>query len=693
MPVGSSDLYRDKVWSCPYCNAINDDMSNNCRTCGKVRPSKMAKNITVVQDNSSVRNRQTQPASRMEPGDRESFGSPSAQNRYSAGSNRGYREYDSASNTARGTTLPSAKLSNLLTMLSRFDPSTLKKGMFKISRDGAMVRPGFSSSWVLTTPPEGAIRRTSYFVGDSEVTIYTTPDSIETYYYVNLPEYSMPVEHIKLLQLVRTELPNHYPKNVNLESLAETRAYVSKIGEKLIYSIAQREGIRIGATRDEEMKTVKSLSVVLVKYVAGLGVIEVLLRDPIVQDVYIDAPSSQNRVHIKIGSPDPSIHDKCITNITVGDGDAEALLSRFRMLSGRPFSEAMPVLETDLDEFNSRITVIGRPLSPEGIAMALRRHSSDPWTLLKLIQLNSLVPIASGLLSFLIDGRATILVGGPRGAGKSSMVGAIMLEFPQNQRILTIEDTLELPVPQMPELGYKIQSLWVQSAIGGAGQMTANDALLVSLRLGESAIVLGEVRGQEAKTLYESMRAGTVGSSLLGTIHGNSARSIYERVVHDIGIPPISFMATDIVVIAGLANPGGTQIQKRRVLEISEVDKKKEPGNFNVLMQYDESIDSLVATDTFLNNSGKISEIANKWGMSYGEAIQNIGVRASIRSYMVDYAVTNNKPTLLGADWVIAANNTFWNLLEKSQLKGGVIKYPEVLDEWKKWFNRSVRYA
>ena len=128
----------------------------------------------------------------------------------------------------------------------------------------------------------------------------------------------------------------------------------------------------------------------------------------------------------------------------------------------------------------------------------------------------------AGLLSFLIDGRSTMLICGARGAGKSSLLSAMMFEFPLSQRILTIEDTLELPARQMQALGYKVQSLFVETRLDQSNEEVADQALRVSLRLGESAIVLGEVRGKEAQTLYQSMRTGT--GRLLG--HGDHPRGV-----------------------------------------------------------------------------------------------------------------------------------------------------------------------
>ncbi len=421
----------------------------------------------------------------------------------------------------------------------------------------------------------------------------------------------------------------------------------------------------------------------------GLGVLEYLLEDQHIQDIYIDAPADENPVHVVIGEVgDDRVHGKCLTNIVLSEREVKSLVSRFRYESGRPFSESMPVLETDLHEYDTRVTVIGRPLSPEGIAIALRRHSVEPWTLPKLINKKSLSPLASGLLSFLIDGRSTMLVAGSRGAGKSSLLGALMLEFPLSQRILTIEDTLELPAAKMQELGYKVQSLFVQSALGGIGGRTTDDALRVSLRLGESAIVLGEVRGKEARTLYEAMRSGSAGSAVLGTIHGNSARSVFERIVYDLEIHPEAFSATDIVVVCGLVRPGGRQRQVRRVTSISELVKDGEPGTFEELLKYDEGSDSLVETERFRTSSSKISRIAEDWGIDYDKAIANIRARASMRESMVRYAKEKN-PGLLGPNAVVRTNSQFWNLIEEF----GSGDSDRLMEEWSAWFERSAPYV
>jgi len=584
-------------------------------------------------------------------------------------------------------------LNRLGALESRFDRSSpeglakaLRKALARTFERSQRIRPGFSRSWVTPSLPEDAEFLFEYHVGGSRVAIYRLPAETELLYQLHPEEYSLDPGHVRLIDAARDELLAAVPDMAASFRPEQARSYVAQQGARLILRLAIEHNIPLAAGRAAQLAQARRLADILARYTAGLGIAEIFLSDSFVQDVYMDAPAHQNPVYVTIGgTPDQRARGRCRTNVCLGADDAESLLARFRTESGRPFSEARPYLETDLSGYSTRVTVIGKPLSPEGIAIALRRHSTDPWTLPKLVEAGSLTPLAAGLLSFLIDGQSTILVAGSRGAGKTSLLGALMLEFPRSQRVLTIEDTLELPSEAMKGLGYKLQSMQVQSSLGGMGELSADDALRLSLRLGESAIVMGEVRGQEARTLYEAMRAGTAGSSVLGTIHGSSARSVYERVVHDMGIPAKSFSATDIVVVAGLRRPFGSQKSLRRVVEIAEVDKERE-GVFRQLMVYDETRDCLVETGE-MKGSQRLAAIARSWNLSDEQAVQAVRLRARVREELVSFSRERNNQKVLGASWVADANDALWASLEKRQTD-----FSGALNEWKNWFAKATAY-
>jgi type IV secretory pathway ATPase VirB11/archaellum biosynthesis ATPase len=590
------------------------------------------------------------------------------------------------------------------------------------------VRPGFATSWVdMSLPPgirtENEYRRNilhTYRIEDSgphprdgcTVELVKLPNATATYYKIIPDPYHLSEHETYLIEEARKALMDETPQQMSLSRMDQTRHYVEKRANEIIERISEKKGfLRVNEvfSRESRNERILLLSKILARYTTGLGLIEYLLLDDNIEDIYVDAPASKNPIHLTFSTrhmpPEvrTHIHDKCLTNIILGEGDADSLLSRFRYESGRPFSEANPVLESDLLEFRTRVTVIGSPLSPGGVAMALRRHGSDTWTLPKLIGLRSMNPLTAGLISFLIDGRSTMLVAGSRGAGKSSMLSAVMLEFPQSQRILTIEDTLELPVNKMQSLGYKIQPMLVSGSVGeGGSQMTADDALRVSLRLGESAIVMGEVRGQEARTLYEAMRAGTAGSSVLGTFHADSAQSVYERVTSDMGIEPVSFLATDLVIIAGLSRPMGQQKQLRRVVQIAEVSKSNidlkseniEVG-FNDLLSYDPACDELIPTTIMWDStrgqgtSELISSVAKNQNVNYNDAMRNIGVRAIIRKILNEGNEMTDKE-LTSAEWLVQTNNAFWGLSTTIVEETGGLNHTELLSRWISWFGGLV---
>jgi type IV secretory pathway ATPase VirB11/archaellum biosynthesis ATPase len=359
----------------------------------------------------------------------------------------------------------------------------------------------------------------------------------------------------------------------------------------------------------------------------------------------------------------------------------------------------MPILDLEVPEYGTRVCTIGKPVAPDGVSFALRRAKPTPWTLPQFIENGMLDPFSAGLISFLIDGQSTMLVAGSRGAGKTSLLAAVMGELPQRSRILTIEDTLELPVTQLNETGFKIQRLKVQSAVsGGDTEMGADEALRAALRLGDSVLVMGEVRGPETKVLYEAMRVGAAGNAVMGTIHGSSTRDVFERVVYDLGVAPLSFKGTDVVIIASPVRPHGSSKRVRRVRQISEIGKNwsgeaDSDRIFEDLMLYDASKDALVPTDILLESRSEvILKIAKSWGISYGEAIKNIELRGRMKELMVEYKEKFKVPDLLEVLNVQRANNHFHLLVDRHQKEYGKIDYEKLYDEWKEWLDGYVGY-
>ncbi|MFO7676996.1 MAG: type II/IV secretion system ATPase subunit [Thermoplasmatota archaeon] len=577
---------------------------------------------------------------------------------------------------------------------AEFNPgeSSVQSGSYYTTVIRPYVRPGFIDSYIQLEPPTDAVFLDSYEVRRMQgrpinVTLYLLRNRPEKLYFVVPSEYDIPREELYLLEWVRDHLSHHRPKDASFMDAENAREYFQHFGRNIIGEFAKTSQLRLSAER------IEYLSDIFARYTAGFGILEDLLSDNRIQDIYVNAPVSDNPLHIVLDG------EEYTSNIFLSDGDIESLASRFRTLSGRAFSEAAPVLDMDLGQYQTRVAAISNPLTPKGIAFALRKHRQKPWTLAHFIANNMISAEAAGLLSFLIDGQASLLVAGSRGSGKTSLLGALMLEIPQRFRILTIEDTAEIPVENLQKIGYKIQSLITRSIASGStsSELDPTDALHTALRLGESVLILGEVRGVEAKVLFEAMRVGAAGNLIMGTIHGSTTRDVYERVVYDIGVPPTSFKAVDGVIIAAPIRAEGGVERKRRVTQISEIRKTGWSTNpdpdkvFEDIMMYTTADDRLNATDVLdMGQSEILGGIAKKWGISVEKALQNIKLRTKIKKTLVQTALSSNRLDLLEAKSIRDANNWFWMLIEEQKFKDESVNYTQVWERWNRWFTNYV---
>ncbi len=549
------------------------------------------------------------------------------------------------------------------------------------------VRPLFSTSRIYTEAPTNTIFIECYDVQREDgrklpISIYEFTDKPEKLYVVNPAEYNMQPEELLLIDRVRERMIKHRPENMIFADTALSREYFRRLCKGLLREEARDKRMVLSPSQ------LDMYSDLLAKYTTGLGILEDLLSDGRVTDIYVNAPADHNPVHVVMNG------EECTTNIFLSQEEMDSMVSRFRTISGRPFGEATPVLEMALQEYGVRVSVIGDPLSAKGMAYAFRKHSKAPWTLPKLINTGAITPLTAGLLSFMMDGHASVLIAGGVGAGKTSLLCAMLMEMPQRYRILTIEDTPEIPLEQLQRLGWKAQGLNAQSSIVRSSvEIGPATALRASLRLGSSSLVIGEVRGPEVAMLYEAMQVGTAGNSVIGTIHGASTNAVYERIVHTLGVPPASFRATDAVIVCSNTRIAGSMATKRKVIQIAEVNDVWDPDNtysvFSEILAFDASVNSLVPTDLLdRGQSALIRKIARKWGISVDEASKNIRIRASMKLKMAEHGRTD--PTFVEAEMVAASNNMFWMFMEKEKEISGKPDMQRVYDRWCAWLEQIV---
>ncbi|MBC8495443.1 type II/IV secretion system ATPase subunit [archaeon] len=555
------------------------------------------------------------------------------------------------------------------------------------------IKPDFMFTKLMATYPKNAIELDSYSVGDTEIVIFELPDTVQYLYHVTPPEFKLEEEKYEILDLARNIMAEHKPERQDFVDPERMREVFYNVGHDLLDELANYRNIKLGK------KELNELTQILIRYTVGFGLIEVLLEDQKIQDITVNSPMGQIPmfiVHQDFGD--------CKTNILPSVNDGESWASKLRMISGRPLDEANPVLDTEIEipmVANSRVGVIAPPLNPSGIAYAFRRHRDKPWTLPLFIKHGMLNPVAAGVLSFIIDGSRTMLIAGTRSAGKTSLLGSLLVEIMRKYRIITIEDTLELPTNSLRKLGYNIQSMKVASALSkGSSEVPADEGIRTTLRLGDSCLIVGEVRSTEAKALYEAMRIGALANVVAGTIHGDSPYGVFDRVVNDLNVPRTSFKATDIIVVANPIKSADGMHKWRRVTQISEVRKHWEDdpmreGGFVDLMKYNSKSDELEVSDELINGESDILKAiagnVKDWAGNWDAVWDNIILRANIKEAIVKISDKEKNGDLLEAPFVIRCNDEFHRISDKVKEKTGTLDSKRIFFEWNEWIKKEVR--
>mgnify|MGYP001575581414 FL=1 len=558
------------------------------------------------------------------------------------------------------------------------------------------VIPNFTFTRLVADLPVNAEIISQYNIGtendESLITILKKKDEAKLTYHLSPPENSLNEEQNMLLNLARGVLIEHQPKAEEFTDTERTRQVFFNISRDLVQDLANSKRIQLNYSE------LNKLAIILVRHTIGFGLIEVLLQDKKLQDIVLNAPIPKVPIFVRHNE-----YDECVTNILPSQEDADSWAAKFRMISGRPLDEANPILDTQLEIGNirARIAIIQQPLSPDGLAYALRRHREEPWTLPLFIKNKMINPFSAGLLSFLIDGSRTLLVAGTRSSGKTSILGSLMLEIIPKYRIIVLEDTLELPVESLRKLNYDILRMKVRSALlKTTTEVSAEEGIRTSLRLGDSSLIVGEVRSEEAKALYEAMRIGALANVVAGTIHGASPYAVFDRVVNDLGVPSTSFKATDVIAVCNpIKTPDGMHSWKR-MIQISEVRKhwKKDPldeKGFVELMKYNVEKDELEPSDDLINgDSSIIKEIASNvrgWAGNWDAVYDNILLRAKIKKEIVAIAEKTGNENILEAEFNSLSNDAFHKISDKVREEIGLPLSERVFPEWQKWLNKEVK--
>jgi pilus assembly protein CpaF len=249
--------------------------------------------------------------------------------------------------------------------------------------------------------------------------------------------------------------------------------------------------------------------------VMGLGPIEQFLDDPSVTEVMIN------------GSNDIYVERAGLLERTTARFISEEHLRRVieRIVSsvGRRVDESSPMVDARLAD-GSRVNVIVPPLSLDGSILTIRKFAKDPFTVDDLIAMGTMTDTVAELLAATVSGGMNILVSGGTGTGKTTLLNVLSSFVPHGDRIVTIEDAVELQLHQQHVIRLEARPPNTE----GNGEITIRDLVRNALRMRPDRIIVGEVRGAEALDMLQAMNTGHDGS--LTTVHANAPRDALARL-------------------------------------------------------------------------------------------------------------------------------------------------------------------
>ncbi|MEE8168393.1 MAG: CpaF family protein [Candidatus Hydrothermarchaeales archaeon] len=393
---------------------------------------------------------------------------------------------------------------------------------------------------------------------------------------------------------------------------------------KMIDELVTLKGKEATGSLSDEKKL--AMAELIANNMLGYGAIDPLLQDDDLEEVMI----------IGINVPVYIAHRKhgtLPTNIVFEeDTDIQRIIERIGRHSGRKIDLANPLLDARLPD-GSRVNATLRPASLDGSTVTIRKFQAEALTIINIIKFGTMGSEVGAFLWLAVDGfgvkPSNIIVSGGTGSGKTTTLNCLGLFVPKKDRVITIEDTAELQLP----LQHKIRLETKPPNPEGKGALTFNQLLINTLRMRPDRLILGEVRGEEAATLFVAMNTGHDGC--MGTVHANSADETITRLINaPMNVPIIMMPALDLILMQNRITVGGKV--KRRITEIAEVSGvEMDKVLLNRVYTHDPKTDVVKSTGV---PSRLMQDIAEKAGVT----VKDVHTELEKRQILLDYLISKD---------------------------------------------------
>ncbi len=393
-----------------------------------------------------------------------------------------------------------------------------------------------------------------------------------------------------LFKSITVDIKNKIQELPNLTLMSDDELYsaIEEFMEVKLEDLASSDENYRGETGSITFRDKNSIKNSVFESIRGLDVLGTIIEDKTITEVMING---YDNIFVEQNGKVKKLPERFESTEVLTD-----IIIKFVRMAGRSVDESNPIVDTRLED-GSRVNVVLPPVALNGPIVTIRRFPQEAMTIQKLLDYGSLTPEAADFLEKLVRAKYNIFVCGGTGSGKTTFLNALSNFIPQHERVITIEDSAELQIKNIPNL-VRLETKNANSA--GKGGITIRDLIKSSLRMRPERIVVGEVRGGEALDMLQAMNTGHDGS--LSTGHANSSHDMLSRLETMVlsgspGLPLPAIrqqIASAVDIIVHLSR---LRDFTRKTLEISEVDKIDEHGDIilNPLFKFEESPESTVS--------------------------------------------------------------------------------------------------
>ncbi|MDY6957976.1 MAG: type II/IV secretion system ATPase subunit [Halobacteriota archaeon] len=497
--------------------------------------------------------------------------------------------------------------------------------MAKIFRRRVLDEGDFAQSeenryHVSFSPPEGTTELERYTLAGGDVLVTILKDDATNVKSYHLVEPSLSREEKLLLEQLFDSLQDV----LSMEGPSEDTDRIkdkSLVIESKVKWLLRSYGIKIDSL------ALHKILYYLERNFLGYERIDALMRDPKIEDISCDGVNLPIFLyHID--------YQSIKTNISFTDEEVlNSFIIKLSQKGGRHISIGVPLVDAMLPDGSRLQATFGREVTSKGSTFTIRKFRDDPFTPPELIMKNTFSLEMMAYLWLCIENNKNLIFAGGTGSGKTSSLNASSFFIPPMAKIVSIEDTREITL---------YHENWIPGITreaptkGGEGEVTMFDLLKAALRQRPEYIILGEVRGKEALTLFQAMNTG---HTTYSTIHADDPQSVVSRLENEpINVPPVMLQALDIICVEIQTNVKGKRVRRLKTLvEIVEIDPKSKNVRINELFRWDP------VTDTFmkLGESKKLKDIMIGRGWTKKELTEELERRMEILQWMVDSKIEN----------------------------------------------------